>query len=262
MDIRDGVAVVTGASRGIGAGTARALGERGAHVHLLARTESDLEATADDVRQAGGTATVHPVDLTDGEATRKVADRIRAESGTPDTIVNNAGTGDWKSLPETEPAEMREMMAVPFFAAFDLTRAFLPGMVERDAGQVALVTSPAAFVAVPGSTGYTASRAAIRGLSDGLQADLHTTNVGVTLVVPGVIDTAYLDRNVRERLPPGADARVPSPDEMGEAIARGIERERSLVVKPVEYRLLLWLGRLAPGLVRRIVGRVGWQPGE
>ena len=93
MNLRDGTVVVTGASRGIGAGTARALGERNTHVHLLARTESDLHATAADVRDAGGEATVHTVGLTDGARTRAIADRVRDETGRPDAVVNVAGTG-------------------------------------------------------------------------------------------------------------------------------------------------------------------------
>lgn len=254
--------VVTGASRGIGAATAVAAGERGAHVHLLARTESALQETATDVRAAGGEATVHPVDLSDSAATLAVADRIEETHGPPDLLVNNAGTGDWKSLTEMTPQEMRDIMAVPFFAAFDLTWALLPGMVERGSGRVAFVTSPAAFVAVPGATGYAASRAAVRGFADAVRADLQSTDVGVTLVVPGVIDTAYLERNVRERLPPGSDLRVPSPAEMGTAIIDGVEAGRSLVVKPLEYRFLLAADRLAPGLLRRVVNRTGYQLDE
>lgn len=258
MELTDGRIVVTGASRGIGAATARAAATRGAHVHLLARTESALEATASDVRDRGGTATVHSVDLSDTAATLTVAERILSD-GTPDAVVNNAGTGDWKSVPELTPAEMREAMAVPFHAAFDLTWALLPAMLDRDAGRIAVVTSPAAFVAVPGSTGYTASRAAMRGLADGLRADLYATNVGVTLVVPGVVETAYLDRNVRERLPAGGASTTLDPDETGEAIVAGLEADRSVVVEPFQYRLMLLFARLAPGLLHHAAARTGWE---
>src|SRR5665809_51839 len=135
--------LVTGASSGIGEATAKLYGARGAHVLLLARNASRREAVSQAIRKKGGTAAGYPVDLADDAATQTLAQRITSEIGTPDILINNAGAGHWKKFLETTPEEARAMMAVPYFAAFDLTRAFAPGMIARGSGSLVFITSPA-----------------------------------------------------------------------------------------------------------------------
>lgn len=252
--------VVTGASRGIGAATARALGDRGATTALLARSRSDLDTVATDVETAGGSATVFSIDLAEPEACATVADRIRDTYDRIDGVVCCAGVGDWTSVPETDHEQARRMMDVTYQSAFGLTREFLPEMLARDQGGLAFVTSPAAYVPVPGATAYTASRWAIRGFAEALRTDLYSTDILVTLVVPGLVDTNYFqaNENVRERMP--GTPREVSPDRIGRAIIDGLENERSYVVEPFETWLAVGGSRIAPGLIRRYMTRVGWQP--
>ncbi|HEU5042010.1 MAG TPA: SDR family NAD(P)-dependent oxidoreductase, partial [Gemmatimonadales bacterium] len=127
MDLRDKKALVTGASSGIGAAVAGELARRGARVLLLARRREELERVASGLGDRA--AAVHPVDLTDPDAVARVASRITADLGTPDLVVNNAGAGQWKFVDETSPAEAVQTMAAPYFAAFFVTQAFLPGML-------------------------------------------------------------------------------------------------------------------------------------
>jgi len=156
------LALVTGASSGIGAATARELAREGARVLLLAPTREALDRVAREITDAEGSAKVQSVDLADAPAVQQAASAIQAESGTPDILVNGAGAGRPLFTEETSPAEAAQMIAVPYLGAFNLTRAFLPDMIRRRRGHIVNVSSVAAFFAVPGMTGYTAARWAMR----------------------------------------------------------------------------------------------------
>ena len=135
MKIAGSVVVVTGASRGIGEATARALGRAGARLALLARSPG-VEQVAREIQSAGGEAFAYRVDLTDSAAVALGGQQIMAELGTPDIVINNAGEGRWLSIEETQPDEAVAMMASPYFAAFNVTRVFLPAMLERRCGAI------------------------------------------------------------------------------------------------------------------------------
>ena len=133
-----------------------------------------------------------------------LAETIIGEHGVPDVLVNNAGAGQWKPFVETSADEARAMMALPTLAAFAVTRAFLPAMLERGSGQVAFVTSPASFMVWPNASAYIAARFALRGLAEALRAELRHTPVGVTLVTLGAVASPYWQHNPgsRQFLPP------------------------------------------------------------
>jgi uncharacterized protein len=260
MELRGKKALVTGASSGIGAATARALAAAGARVLLLARRQPELERVAATLGERA--AAVHSVDLTDADAVARVASRITADFGTPDIVVNNAGAGQWKFVDETTPAEAVQMMAVPYFAAFFVTRAFLPGMLARGSGHIVNVSSVASRFVWPGAAAYTAARWAVRGFSEALRADLAGTGVGVTLVEAAAVASSYWDNNPgsRERLP-GVSRLIPilSPDEAAQAIVRGIERNRRLVVAPALMRVIYLQNAVFPGLVQWLMIRTGYR---
>jgi len=172
MKLKGKILVITGASSGIGAATARAAAREGARVVLLARSQGKLEDLAEEIRREGGQAWVYPVDLTDDQAVAEVAERITREVGTPDILVNNAGVGRWLATEETSAEEAVSMMAAPYFAAFFLTRAFLPDMLRRHTGTIVNMTSLASRIVWPGAVAYTAARWAMRGLTEALRADL------------------------------------------------------------------------------------------
>lgn len=251
--------LVSGASSGIGEATARLYGARGAHVLLLARNTERLDSVAKAIRQDGGTATAFPVDLADAEATEKAASRIAGEAGIPDILINNAGAGRWKPFLETTPEEARAMMAVPYFAAFNLTRAFAPGMIARGSGSIAFVTSPASYLAWPRASAYIAARRALTGLGETLQSEFKGTGVFVTVVALGTVETPYWQHNPgsRENLPKADPRLVPvlTPEQAAEVIVTGVERNKRLVVKPGIFRALFVLNALFPKIVARELSR-------
>jgi short-subunit dehydrogenase len=255
--------LVTGASSGIGAATARRFGASGARVLLLARNEERLNEVAKAIRQAGGSAMSYAIDLADSNAIAELSSRIERESGTPDVLINNAGTGRWLPVAETSAEEAFAMIEVPYLAAFNLTRAFLPKMIARQTGAIACVTSPASYLVWPSAGAYIAARHALLGFTESLRTDLKGTGISVTLVVLGLVESPYWEHNPgsREHVP-GMSPTIARPltsGEAAEAIFAGVEARKRTVVKPAIFRALFLLNAIAPRLVsnqlRRAVPR-------
>jgi NAD(P)-dependent dehydrogenase (short-subunit alcohol dehydrogenase family) len=252
MDLKGRTVLITGASSGIGAATVEAMSRRGATPLLVARRERELRQVA---ASLSGPSGAYPCDVGDPDSVTAMAQAVLADHGTPDVIVNNAGVGRWLHIEETTPQEFLAQVAVPFHAAFFVTRAFIDPMLQRGEGWVVTVNSPAGYAAWPGAVGYGAARQAVRGFTDALAADLRGTGIGVTAVVAGHVDSEYFAHN------PGSLERMPAidrvvrrlnPGDVAEAICRGVQRERPLVVEPFEVRSLMALSRVAPSLVGRL----------
>lgn len=244
------LAIVTGASSGVGASAARRLAERGYRVILVARRAAELEQEA---ARIGAGAVAEPCDAASGEQVLALADRVGRDHGVPHVIVHSAGAGMWKYVEETSPAEAVAMMGAPYLAAFNVTHAFIAAMIARRSGVIIHVNSPAAFFPWPGAAGYTASRWALRGLHEALCQDLAGTGVRSCHLVLGRVDSPYFDHN------PGTNDRLPgiartirslSTDECGLLIARLAEHPRREVFAPLMLRLYAWTHRLAPPVVR------------
>jgi short-subunit dehydrogenase len=260
MELAGRTVLITGASTGIGAAAARAVAARDGHALLVARSADRLQDLATEIERSGGRASAFPADVGDLDAVAAMADRVRDEVGTPEVIVNNAGAGRFLFIDETDPRELTAMTAVPYHAAFYVTRAFIEDMIARGGGRIVNICTPVAYFPWPGAAGYAGARWAVRGFTEALRADLHGTGVGVSLVVPGKVSSDYFVNN------PGAEERLPgvekllrslTPDQAADAIVDAIERERSEVFVPFELRLLELQGRLFPGLTRWIVQRTG-----
>lgn len=259
MQVPGSCAVITGGSSGIGAETARQLAERGAQIVLIARNTVRLEAVASRIRQAGGSAQTYAADLSRPGEVARVCGQVMKRHGVPDILVNNAGAGRMTSCLETSATEAQRMMDVPYFAAFNMTRGFLPGMVERGRGRIVNLTSVGAYMAWPQACGYIAARHAIKGFSDGLAAELRGTGVGVSLVVLGTVESPYWQHNPgsREKLPATLPRLMPvlSPEQAGAAIVEAIEKDRARVVRPPAFRWIFGLEALFPGFAGRWRGR-------
>lgn len=262
MRIRGTLALITGASGGIGAATAREMAKAGAKLILVARTESKLKVVAEEIRSAGGQAYVYACDLGDWAAVAETAARIKADVGVPDILINNAGAGRWLAVEETDPQEAVSMMAAPYFAAFFMTRAFVQEMCRRGSGRIANVNSPVAYLVIPGATGYAASRCALRGFNDALRAELHGTGVGVTHLVFGEVTSDYFINN------PGSHERIPSiskiipvlsPEQTARLIVRAIENDRSELIRPLMMKMVVVFDRWMPRISGWLMRVTGWK---
>lgn len=258
MEIRNRLVLITGASSGIGAATAKAMAREGARLVLLARKRAGLEETAAAAKSQGADASIYPVDLSDAAAVGRSVEAIEKDVGVPDIVVNNAGAGRWLPVDETSPEEAVQMMASSYFGAFYITRGFLAAMRRRGTGHIVTVTSPAGFITWPNATAYTVARWAMRGFHEALRADLDDTNIGTTLIVPTAVASTYFANN------PGGQEQLPgvaklygtlTPEEVAEAIVGGVESERREVVIPPLLGLTLRLHRVMPRVVEWAVLR-------
>jgi short-subunit dehydrogenase len=265
MQIKSKTVLITGASSGIGAAIAKAMSQAGAdRVLLLARSEQRLHKVAGEIEATGGTAAVYPVDLSDPDAVQAVVQRVLDEVGTPDVLINNAGSGRWRFLPETEVADIARTMTLPYFAAAWITQGFLPAMLERGSGQIVNISSVASRLAWPGATAYIAACHAMRGLSDALRADLRGTGIGVTHYESGPIESPYWQNNPgsRERVPGIARRLVPvlTEAQVARAVVAGVVRDERFIVVPTMLKTVYLLHRFFPGLVQWLMTRTGYRP--
>lgn len=189
MILTDRVAVVTGASGGIGAGLAAMLAAEGAGVALAARRADDLERVASEIRHRGGVALPVVTDLTDDASIANLLARTRAELGPIDVLVNNAGYAVWKALESTTIAEWDHTFAVNLRAAASLCAAVLPDMQARGFGRIVNVGSEAGVAIVPGLAAYCVSKHALRALTEVIQEANHDRGIKAWVVCPGMVDT-------------------------------------------------------------------------
>ena len=242
-------ALITGASSGIGAETARRLAAGGATVLLHGRDQGRLEALATEIC---GTALAG--ELAEPGAAQALAEQALAVSGRVDVLVNNAGLGWAGPLPEMPRADITRLVAVNLVAPIELTRALLPGMVARGSGRVVFVTSIAGRTGVAGEAVYAATKAGVDAFADSVRFELHGTGVGVGVVVPGVVQTAFFERRGR---PYGRSRPRPVPaDRVAAAVVRAVTEDGDLYV-PRWLRVPVALRGAAPGLYRALATRFG-----
>lgn len=256
------LAVVTGASSGIGAATARRLGVDGWRVVLVARRADRLAQVAQDVETAGGVAHVEALDAADADAVAAMAARVRERWGVPDAIVNAAGAGRWLWPEDTPPELMERMLDAPYRAAYLVTHAFLDGMLALRSGTIVHVGSPASLAPWPSATAYTVARWALRGLHEALRQDLAGTGVTTSHVVLGEVTSEYFVTNAdsRQWLPRvGRFIRAMDPYEAAGVVVATVLRPRPQVLHPPMLRAFAAANRLAPGLVRAAARRTGRQ---
>lgn len=209
------VALITGASRGIGAATALELARHGAHVVLLARTQGGLEETDDRIRAAGGTATLLPIDLSKGETIDPLGPSLHARFGRLDILVHNAGQlGKLTPLPHLTPKDLDTAVAVNFLATYRLIRTLAPLLAASDAGRAVFVTSSAASSAPAYWGAYAATKAGMEAMVRSWADECETTSLRVNLFDPGRTAT-----RMRATAFPGEDPRtLPTPAERAAAL--------------------------------------------
>lgn len=197
-------AMVTGASAGIGEAFAKELAERGSRVILVARRRDRLDQLQESIQSAGGQAEVLAVDLTRSQDLEMVCRRLREDS--IDLLVNNAGFGLYAPLLDTDSNQEQEMIRLNVASLVALTRAALPGMVERNRGGVIQIASTASFMPTPYMTAYGATKAFVLHYGEGLAAELKGTGVTVTTVCPGSTQSEFAERaGFRQQRPMSAE---------------------------------------------------------
>jgi short-subunit dehydrogenase len=245
----DAVALITGASAGIGSEFARQLAAMGHNVTLVARRRERLDELAHDLQNRHGvTAAVHAADLGDASARHELIEAVRAGGKHVAALVNNAGFGSFgrfQTMPKDRELAMVELNVV---ALTELTGAFVPAMVERGAGAILNVGSTAGFQPMPGNVTYAATKAYVNSFSEGLHHDLAGTGVSCTVLCPGPVRTEFVDSadsgEAVESLAPSftwAD-----PDDVARVAIRGMVKGKRMVVPNMAARAQITTTRHAP----------------
>jgi len=256
MRLSGAVALVTGASSGIGAATAAALAASGARLLLAGRHPGRLAEVAGrtgaaaleaDLATPGGPAALAGAALT-------AAARI-GEPGGIDILVNNAGVGWAGPMAEMPPEKISELVAVNLTAPMQLTRLLMPGMTARGRGRVVFVSSIAGVTGVQKEAVYAATKAGLGTFAESLAYEARGRGVRVSVIVPGVIDTPFFDRRGR---PYGRKRPAPIPaDRVARAIVAALEKDRYLAYVPGWTRVPAWLHGAAPAPFRALAARYG-----
>lgn len=251
------VAIVTGASSGIGRATAVALAREGARVGLAARREGLLREVAEEIRAVGSEALVAPTDVTDREQVQRLVDRTLERWGRVDILIANAGVYVRSPIRDLRIEDLEFSMAVNFYGSVYPVLAVLPHMLERKHGHIVLVTSMDAKKGIPPDVPYVAAKFALAGFGDVLRQELHGTGVHATVVFPGRVDTPLI-QNLKV---PRISAKIP-PEKVADAILRGIRRRLPEIIVPWQARTLIYAHVLSPRLADwgvRFFHLEGWE---
>jgi short-subunit dehydrogenase len=261
-DLRNKSVLITGASSGIGAATAKEFAKAGSIVLLVARNEEKLKKLVEEISQSGGKTEYFTADVSDFNAVQQLAKKIKSEIGIPDILINNAGKGIWKFIEETKYEEVSEMMAVPYFASFYMTKAFLPDMQKRNSGHIVNMTSYAGFIAFSGATAYIAARTAMIGFHNALAADLQGTKIKTSLAYFAKVTSDYWQNN------PGSEERLPtsqvlipviSSEKAACAIVKGVQKGKRKIAAPFMIFVMNLVIRYMPGVARLIINKTGYK---
>lgn len=193
FELKDRVALVTGASRGIGAETARHLAVQGASVVLAARSLDSLEEVAGEIREAGGKAWPLQLDLSEPEAIADVLKTLPEDFRDIDILVSNAGIVDDNLLARMSLDQWERVLKVNLTASYALSRALLRGMLKRRSGRVVLVSSVVGLMGNAGQTNYAASKAGLVGFAKSLAREVGSRGITVNVVAPGYVSTSMTE---------------------------------------------------------------------
>ncbi len=257
------VAVVTGAASGIGRETALLLARHGADLAICDLNEAGLKDTAERIEQLNRRALQARVDVADSDSMGAFADRVFAELGRVDVLVNNAGIGTGGPFVDVPLHEWDTILGVNLKGVVNGCHVFLPRMIEaRHPAHVINIASMAGYIALPGMSAYSATKFAVIGLSESLRAELAIHQIGVTAICPGLINTAIVssgrsygpdatDEN-RERGIRIFERRNYGPDRVAKGIVKAIQRNRAVAPVSPEAWFGLYVKRFAPGLMRML----------
>jgi short-subunit dehydrogenase len=255
MSFTDQVAVVTGASSGIGWALARALAAEGCKVGLVARRADQLAALAREIEQAGGTAAYAPADVSDRQQTVAAIREVAGRLGPVDLLVANAGVGCPTTVEPFNVAQVEKMYRVNVFGVVYAIEAVLPEMLARKKGHLAAVSSIAAYKGLPGESGYTSSKAAVNNFMEGLRIQLRGRGIAVTTVCPGFVKTPMTEVN-QFKMPWLLEA-----DEAARRIVRALRRKKKVFNFPWQMSLLMRLTTWLPDwVVARAMGKYNENP--
>lgn len=221
-------ALITGAGRGIGRATAIAFAKEGINIGLLGRTSANLEAVAKELEEYGVNVTMATADVADNESVIAAVEHIKSELGSIDILINNAGVGKFGKFLELSPEEFKNMIDVNLMGVYYVTRAVLPEMIEREAGDIINISSTAGQKGAPLTSAYSASKFGLLGLTESLMLEVRKHNIRVSALTPSTVAT---DMAIEGNLTDGNPDKVMQPEDLAEVMIAQLKLHPRILVK-------------------------------
>ncbi|THE09750.1 3-ketoacyl-ACP reductase [Bacillus timonensis] len=222
------VALITGAGRGIGRATAIAFAQEGIHVGLVGRTLENVQKVAEELKQYDVKVAFAAANVADLDSISQAVESIRRELGAIDILVNNAGISKFGNFMDLTPEEWTNIIDVNVKGVYYTTRAVLPEMVERNTGDIINISSTAGQKGAPVTSAYSASKAAVIGLSESLMLEVRKKNIRVTTLTPSTVAT---DMAVELNLTDGNPEKVMQPEDLAELMVAQLKLHSRVVLK-------------------------------
>ena len=244
---QDKVAIVTGASSGIGRATARALASQGACVALASRNSERLAALAKELEAQGKRVLVVPTDVTQQEQVEALIQKVIVQWSRVDILVSNAGEYIRAPIIEVDPATIQHSLDINFFGGVYCAKAVLPHMLAQKSGHIVFVTSMDGKIGLPPDGPYVSAKFALTGFCEVLRQEVRESGILVTNVLPGRVDTVMIE----DLKFPWISPKI-SPENVADAILNGIRRRKPIVIVPPLAKLLYYINVFAPSLSDRL----------
>jgi len=221
-------AIITGAGRGIGRAIAIALANEGVNVGLLARSEEHLKEVVKETEAQGVKAVFATADISSNEEVTKAIHSLTSELGTVDILINNAGIAKFGKFMDLEVEEWEKIIQVNLMGVYYVTRAVLPGMIERQSGDIINISSSAGQKGAPITSAYSASKFGVMGITESLAMEVRKHNIRVSALTPSTVAT---DLAIDNDLTDGNPDKVMQPEDIAEFIVSQLKLNKRIFVK-------------------------------
>ncbi len=255
MEFKNKVVVITGASSGIGAASAKKFAEKGAKIVLVGRRKEKLLEIEKILSKHNISTMVCKCDVSEKSQVKEMSDQVLNKFSKIDVLVNNAGFAVYGKVSELSIEEIESQMSTNYLGMVYCVKNFLPNMLEQNSGHIVNVASVAASFGLPGIASYCASKFAMLGFSEGLQHELKGTNVGITVVSPIMVRTNFFDHSSFESMPKNTATSL-SAETVAKAVIKAANSSRLEIIVPSMVRGAVWAKHTFPYLINPIIGSV------
>jgi|SRR5690625_2922163 len=228
MSLQNKVAIITGATKGVGRATALALAKEGASLGLMARTEADLQAVAEEVKEFDVKVAIATADVSDNAQVEQAVEKLYTDLGKFDILINNAGIARFGGFLELPVEEWERVVRVNLFGMYYVTRAVLPKLIEQKSGDIINISSTAGEKGGPVTSAYSASKFGVLGLTESLAMEARKHDIRVTALTPSTIVT---DLAIDQGLVKGDETDVLQPEDLAELIVSALKLNSRVFLK-------------------------------
>jgi len=221
-------ALITGAGRGLGKATALAFAKEGIHVAITGRNEELLKATCEEIQALGVQSTYAVFDVSDLASVNSAVKQLSQSFGTFDILVNNAGVAAFGSVLDMDPEAWKNIVDINLFGTYNVTKAVLPQLIEKNAGDIIMVASTAGLNGAATTSAYSASKFGVVGFADSLMREVRKHNIRVCTLMPSTIAS---DMSKELNLTDGDPDKVLQPEDFAELIVANLKLPRRALLK-------------------------------